>query len=163
MTTTTTDRCPCGKPRAHLDADPDSQEWACRVPTGSGAAGYAADGRREVPSCPTAYQVQSGLACPDWCELPAGHDAGGGERAHRAAVWELDDRAHVSVVEIVAPGDLERLTGGKPLPPTEIAVDVHAAATLTNDEAEQLYRALEVAFARRDEIVAQIREQHGLR
>lgn len=24
--------CPCGKPSAHLGADPDSSEWACRVP-----------------------------------------------------------------------------------------------------------------------------------
>jgi hypothetical protein len=26
------DLCGCGKPRSHLFADPDSAEWACRVP-----------------------------------------------------------------------------------------------------------------------------------
>jgi hypothetical protein len=24
--------CPCGKPRSHLTADPDSSGWACRMP-----------------------------------------------------------------------------------------------------------------------------------
>lgn len=26
------DLCACGKPRAHLAANPDSAEWACKVP-----------------------------------------------------------------------------------------------------------------------------------
>jgi hypothetical protein len=26
------DLCACGKPRSHLSADPDSEDWACRVP-----------------------------------------------------------------------------------------------------------------------------------
>lgn len=43
--------------------------------------------------CPSAYQVLTMLACPPWCELPADHDAGGWGRAHRAEVWQLDDRA----------------------------------------------------------------------
>lgn len=24
--------CPCGKPAEHVNADPDSQDWACRIP-----------------------------------------------------------------------------------------------------------------------------------
>ena len=28
-------RCACGKAAAHLFADPDSAEWACRVPDGA--------------------------------------------------------------------------------------------------------------------------------
>lgn len=30
--------CACGKPAVHVDADPDSSDWACRVPTDSPVA-----------------------------------------------------------------------------------------------------------------------------
>lgn len=60
-------------------------------------------------------------------------------------MFELKNRAHVSVVEIVDPAELERLADGEPLPPTEITVDVHADASLTTEEADWFYRGREVA------------------
>lgn len=38
--------------------------------------------------------------CPYWCELPAGHDAGVRQVAHRAALWELEDRVEICVLQM---------------------------------------------------------------
>jgi hypothetical protein len=41
------------------------------------------------------------MACPDWCELPLGHDAGAHQIAHRAAAWELRDRLELCIIQVV--------------------------------------------------------------
>jgi hypothetical protein len=39
-----------------------------------------------------------------WCELPAGHDAGVRQVAHRAALWELEDRVEICVLQMPCEG-----------------------------------------------------------
>lgn len=51
-------------------------------------------------ACPTPYQVLATLACPPWCVLAADHEQDGeAGRVHRAAVFDLDGGAYVSVAE----------------------------------------------------------------
>lgn len=104
-------------------------------------------GQRE---CPSAYQALATLACPRWCELPADHeqDSEAG-RVHRAAIFDLDGRAHVSVAEVIFPGD--------GFVSTSIDVDFHTNASVFRvDEAERIGQALGAAFRRRGEIVASL-------
>jgi hypothetical protein len=96
-------------------------------------------------------------ACPVWCELPAGHDADSKLRAHRAAVFDLDDRAHVSVVEVVVVRGQDHGVYG--LLPTMIDVEFRVDGSFDEAETWQIHDALQAAYRRRDEIAATNRRQ----
>lgn len=53
--------CSCGKPLEHLAADPESQEWACRVPSVDRMTG-----RIEVADAPRAT-VDEAIAAWEGC------------------------------------------------------------------------------------------------
>jgi hypothetical protein len=87
-------------------------------------------------------------ACPFWCELPADHDIGEEVRLHRAAVFEIDDRAHVSVAQPHHRPDPAREGQAAP-----VDIDFRTHGSFTIDEAMQIHHALQAAYQRHDEIL----------
>jgi hypothetical protein len=94
-----------------------------------------------------AAAFEAAFACPAWCELPADHDTeeGAGCRWHRAAIFRLDDRVMVSVVQLIEldAEPLERLASAVRLP--EIDIMTELGVVLTRDEARQVHTAWERA------------------
>lgn len=119
------------------------------VPTHRQGCGFtvAIDQLDDQDSRPTRYQVLTSLGCcPSWCELPADHDIDTDARIPRAAVYQLDDRVHVSVCETANRTDA--------FPATTIEIDFVAHGSFSREEALDIERALGAAFERRDEILA---------
>jgi hypothetical protein len=101
-----------------------------------------------------AAAFEAAFACPAWCELPADHDTeeNAGCRWHRAAIFRLDDRVMVSVVQLIEldAEPLERLASA--VRPPEIDIMTKLAVVLSRDEARQVYAAWERAADKLREI-----------
>ena len=63
---------------------------------------------RHPTECPHPARNQQGASCPDWCTVQPDRMTGAGHVAHRAAIWELPDRAELCVMQIVSddPADI---------------------------------------------------------
>jgi hypothetical protein len=96
------------------------------------------------------HDVLTEQACPSWCERPAGHDVDSTLRGHRAAAFDLDERAHVSVVEVAC----GQHHGVGELAPAMIDVEFWVKGTFDDAETRQIHDALQAAYRRRDEIAA---------
>jgi hypothetical protein len=46
--------------------------------------------------------------CPYWCELPTDHNLGAHHVAHRAAMWELEDRVEIGVIQVLSEDPADR-------------------------------------------------------
>jgi hypothetical protein len=103
-----------------------------------------------------AAAFEAAFACPAWCELPDDHDTeeSAGSRWHRAAIFRLDDRVMVSVVQLIEldAEPLERLASAVRAP--EIDIMTKLGVVLSRDEALEVYAAWERAADK-------LREIHG--
>ena len=63
---------------------------------------------RDPIGCPRPARNPRRASCPDWCTVQTDRATGAGHVAHRAAIWELPDRAELCVMQIVSddPADI---------------------------------------------------------
>ena len=63
---------------------------------------------RDPTQCPPPARGHRGVGCPPWCTVRPDRGAEGGHVAHRAAIWELPDRAELCVMQIISddPADI---------------------------------------------------------
>jgi hypothetical protein len=63
---------------------------------------------RDPAECSQPVRDHQGTSCPAWCAVQPERGTGAGHVAHRAAIWELPDRAELCVMQIVSddPADI---------------------------------------------------------
>jgi hypothetical protein len=77
--------------------------------------------------------------CPHWCELPTDHHMCIPHVAHRAAMWELQDRVEICVIQVLSDDPADRSQVNR-RPTLYFWAAEHLA--LSNDECREMACAL---------------------
>lgn len=123
--------CKCGKPASHLNADPDSQEWTCRMPQ---------------PTRPTPAELDDITA-----SFMASMDRIDAERnkiTHQEDSMTIEQNDQATVIRVGDAGSVTVSLHNDPYIPIEIDANGESAGyALTPAQAAELIAALSQALA----------------